>query len=146
MVQALALARQASSMGEVPVGAVVVRDGQIIGAGFNRREVDSDPTAHAELLAIRQAAQHIGDWRLDGCTLFVTLEPCAMCAGAMVLARMGRCVYGCTDPKGGFMGTLGNLHDDLRLNHRFAVTPGVCGEESAALLRSFFRRLRSSRG
>ncbi|MCK6502290.1 tRNA adenosine(34) deaminase TadA [Myxococcota bacterium] len=146
MAHALSLARQAAAMGEVPVGAVVVRDGQVIGAGFNRREVDKDPTAHAELLAIRQAAQHIGDWRLDGCTLFVTLEPCAMCTGAMVLARVGRCVYGCTDPKGGFMGTLGNLHDDPRLNHRLPVTPGVCGEESAALLRSFFRRLRSSRG
>lgn len=146
MAHALSLARQAEAMGEVPVGAVVVRDGLVIGAGFNRREVDKDPTAHAELLAIRQAAQHIGDWRLDGCTLFVTLEPCAMCTGAMVLARVGRCVYGCTDPKGGFMGTLGNLHDDPRLNHRLPVTPGVCGEESAELLRSFFRRLRSSRG
>lgn len=146
MAQALALARQAAAMGEVPVGAVVVRDGLVIGTGFNRREVDADPTAHAELLAIRQAAQHIGDWRLDGCTLFVTLEPCAMCTGAMVLARIGRCVYGCTDPKGGFMGTLGNLHDDPRLNHRFPVSAGVCQEESAELLRSFFRRLRASRG
>lgn len=143
MDQALALARDAAAMGEVPVGAVVVFDGRVIGTGFNRREADRDPTAHAELLAIRQAAQHIGDWRLQGCTLYVTLEPCAMCTGAMVLARMERCVYGCTDPKGGFMGTLGNLHDHPQLNHRIAVRPGVCGQESAELLRSFFRRLRS---
>lgn len=146
MDQALALARDAASMGEVPVGAVVVRDGRVIGTGFNRREADQDPTAHAELLAIRQAAQHIGDWRLQGCTLYVTLEPCAMCTGAMVLARVDRCVYGCADPKGGFMGTLGNLHDHSRLNHRFPVTPGVRGKESAELLVSFFRRLRASKG
>ena len=143
---ALALAREAAALGEIPVGAIVVHDGLIIGAAYNRREVDQDPTAHAELLAIRQAAQHIGDWRLQGCCLYVTLEPCAMCTGAMVLARIGRCVYGCTDPKGGFMGTLGNLHDDPRLTHRFPVSAGVCQEESAELLRSFFRRLRSRKG
>lgn len=146
MAEALALAREAAAMGEVPVGAVVVRDGVIIGAAHNRREVDQDPTAHAELLAIRQAAQHIGDWRLEGCALYVTLEPCAMCAGAMVLARVDRCIYGCTDPKGGFMGTLGELHDHPRLNHRFVVTAGVCSDEAAEELRSFFRRLRSQKG
>ena len=140
---ALSLAREAAACGEIPIGAVVIRDGLILGAAYNRREVDHDPTAHAELLAIRQAAQHIGDWRLQGCSLFVTLEPCAMCAGAMVLARIDRCVFGCTDPKGGFMGTLGKLHDDPRLNHRFPVVAGVRSEASAELLRSFFRRLRS---
>ncbi len=143
---ALALAREAADMNEVPIGAVVVRDGIIIGAAHNRREVDHDPTAHAELLAIRQAAQHIGDWRLEGCTLYVTLEPCAMCTGAMVLARVDRCIYGCSDPKGGFMGTLGNLNDHPALNHRFPVTPGVAEDEAAELLRSFFRRLRSRKG
>lgn len=142
---ALALARRAGSMGEVPVGAVVVLDGQVIGASHNRREVDQDPTAHAELLAIRQAAQHIGDWRLSGCTLFVTLEPCAMCAGAMVLARVDRCVFGCSDPKGGFMGTLAELHQHPHLNHRFAACGGVRGEQAATLLSTFFRRLRSSK-
>lgn len=140
---ALALARRAGSMGEVPVGAVVVLDGRVIGAGHNRREVDRDPTAHAELLAIRQAAQHLGDWRLGGCTLFVTLEPCAMCAGAMVLARVDRCVFGCSDPKGGFVGTLAELHQHPRLNHRFEACGGVRGEQSAELLSGFFRRLRS---
>ena len=143
MSEALALARAAADMNEVPIGAIVVHDGQIIGAAHNRREVDHDPTAHAELLAIRQAAQQIGDWRLEGCTLYVTLEPCAMCAGAMVLARLDRCVYGCSDPKGGFLGTLGDLHNHPALNHRFDVQSGVCGEEAAELLRSFFRRLRS---
>jgi len=143
MAQALALARDAAAMGEVPVGALVVFEGRVIGTGFNRREVDQDPTAHAELLAIRQAAQHIGNWRLEGCALFVTLEPCAMCAGAMVLARIDRCVYGCTDPKGGFMGTLGSLHDHPGLNHRITVDSGVRGDEAAEQLRGFFRSLRS---
>ena len=143
---ALALAREAAALGEIPVGAIVVHDGLIIGAASNRREVDQDPTAHAELLAIRQAAQHIGDWRLQGCCLYVTLEPCAMCAGAMVLARIDRCVYGCSDPKGGFMGTLGKLHAEPRLNHQFPVVGGVRSEESGELLRSFFRRLRSRKG
>ena len=143
---ALALAREAAALGEIPVGAIVVHDGLIIGAAYNRREVDQDPTAHAELLAIRQAAQHIGDWRLQGCCLYVTLEPCAMCAGAMVLARIDRCVFGCSDPKGGFMGTLGKLHAEPRLNHQFPVVGGVRSEESGELLRSFFRRLRSRKG
>lgn len=145
MALALELAAQAAAMGEVPVGALVVRDGVVIGSGHNRREVDRDPTAHAELLAIRQAAQHIGDWRLHGCTLYVTLEPCAMCAGAMVLARIDRCVFACSDPKGGFMGTLGSLHQHPKLNHRFAATGGVQGEQAAAMLSAFFRRLRSSK-
>ena len=142
MQQALALARQAAAAGEVPVGAIVVSDGQVIGVGHNQREAWSDPTAHAELLAIRQAAQQRHTWRLDGCTVYVTLEPCAMCAGAMVLARIGRCVYGTTDPKGGFLGTLGDLSADPRLNHRFAVTAGVDADACAAELKRFFRGLR----
>ncbi len=109
MEAALQLARQAPELGEVPVGAVVVHEGNIIASAHNRRELDQDPCAHAELLAMRLAAQAIGSWRLEGCTVYVTLEPCAMCAGAMVLARIERCVYGCSDPKGGFLGTLGDL-------------------------------------
>jgi len=142
---ALATAAQAADEGEVPVGAVVVRDsdGVVLAVAHNRREQDADPTAHAELLAIRAAARAVGGWRLDGCTVYVTLEPCAMCAGAMVLARIGRCVYGATDPKGGFLGTLGDLSQIAALNHRFEVVSGVRGDESAALLRSFFRRLRA---
>ncbi len=145
MDQALEEAARAALEGEVPVAALVVRDedGLVLAAAHNRRERDHDPTAHAELLAIRAAAQARGDWRLDGCTVYVTLEPCAMCAGAMVLARIGRCVYGCGDPKGGFLGTLGDLSQVPALNHRYAVTKGVRAEESAAMLRDFFRRLRA---
>lgn len=143
MDQALLLAQQAAALGEVPVAALVVRDGLVLAAAHNRRELDHDPTAHAELLAVRQAAAVQGDWRLDGCTLYVTLEPCAMCAGALVLARIARCVYAASDPKGGFLGTLGDLSSVPGLNHRYAVTSGVRKEESAIMLRQFFRRLRS---
>jgi len=143
MNEALELAKQAADQGEVPVGSVVVRDGVVIAVGYNRRERDSDPTAHAELLAMRSAAKALGSWRLDGCTVYVTLEPCPMCAGAMVQARIERCVYGCADPKGGFLGTLEDLSRDSRLNHRFEVIAGICGDESAAMLRSFFRTLRA---
>jgi tRNA(adenine34) deaminase len=143
MQQALGLARRAAELGEVPIGAVVVHQGQIIAGAHNRRELDQDPTAHAELLAIRQAAARLGSWRLVGCSVYVTLEPCSMCAGAMVLARIERCVYGAADPKGGFLGTLADLSEHPGLNHRFEVVPGVLGEESAALLKSFFSRLRS---
>lgn len=142
MEQALQLAALAADCGEVPVGAVVVRDGAVLASAHNRRELDRDPTAHAELLAIKAAAAVLGDWRLERCSLYVTLEPCAMCAGAMVLARVGRCVYGCTDPKGGFLGTLGDLSRVPSLNHHFDVVSGVMAEESAAQLRGFFRRLR----
>ena len=145
MDKALSLARAAAEVGEVPVGSVVVHEGKIIATAHNRRELDQDPCAHAELLAMRLAAQELGSWRLEGCTVYVTLEPCAMCAGAMVLARIERCVYGCTDPKGGFLGTLGDLSAHPDLNHRFEVTPGVRAEECADELRSFFRRLRASR-
>ncbi len=143
MLEALALARSAAAIGEVPVGAVVVEQGCIVAGAHNRREVDQDPTAHAELLALRRAAAALGSWRLDGCELFVTLEPCAMCAGAIVLARIERCVFGASDPKGGFLGTVGDLSAHPALNHRFQVVGGVEAQASAALLKSFFKSLRS---
>jgi len=142
---ALAQAAAAADMGEVPVGAVVVHDGRVISQAHNRREVDSDPTAHAELIAMRKAAEVIGDWRLEECTVYVTLEPCAMCAGLMVNARVQRCVYGTTDPRGGFLGTLGDLSCHAVLNHRFEVTAGVRAEESADVLRAFFRKVRAKK-
>jgi tRNA(adenine34) deaminase len=143
MQQALALAREAARRGEVPVGALVVHQGRVIARSGNQRETRQDPTAHAELIAIQEAARVLGTWRLDGCTVIVTLEPCAMCAGAMVLARIERCVFAATDPKGGFLGTLGDLSAHAGLNHRFEVVPGVLADESAELLRGFFQRLRS---
>lgn len=142
MQEALRLARMAADLGEVPVGAVVVRDGQVIGRGFNRRESWGDPTAHAEILAIREAARAVGGWRLTGCTLYVTLEPCAMCAGAIVLARLDRVVYGAADPKAGAVGSLMNLVQDERLNHRAEVVSGVEAESCGELLRAFFRARR----
>ena len=142
---ALAQAALAAEMGEVPVGAVVVHEGQVIAQAHNRREVDADPTAHAELIAMREAAQRIGDWRLEECTVYVTLEPCAMCAGLMVNARVARCVYATTDPRGGFLGTLGDLSSHPVLNHRFEVTAGIRAEEAADALRSFFRRVRAKK-
>ncbi len=142
MLEALAEARLAAGIGEVPIGAVLVRGGEVVGRGHNRREIDGDPLAHAEILAIRQAAEAIGGWRLAGCTMYVTLEPCAMCAGALVNGRVERLVYGAPDPKAGYCGTLGDLVRDPRLNHRLEVTAGVLESESAALLRGFFASLR----
>ncbi len=147
MQEALAEARRAAEIGEVPIGAVIVlRDpldsDRIIGRGHNRRESDRDPLAHAEILAIRQAAERVGGWRLGGSTIYVTLEPCAMCAGALVNSRIDRLVYGAADPKAGYCATLGNLVQDPRLNHRLEVTAGVGEEESAAMLREFFAALR----
>jgi tRNA(adenine34) deaminase len=142
MLAALAEARRAAEIGEVPIGAVVVREGELVGRGHNRREIDGDPLAHAELLALREAAALIPGWRLSGCTMYVTLEPCAMCAGALVNSRIDRLVYGAADPKGGWCGTLGNLVQDPRLNHRLEVTAGVLEAESAALLTGFFALLR----
>jgi len=142
---ALAQATLAAEMGEVPVGAVVVHEGEVIAQAHNRREVDADPTAHAELIAMRDAAQKLGDWRLEDCTVYVTLEPCAMCAGLMVNARVSRCVYAATDPRGGFLGTLGDLSSHPVLNHRFEVTTGIRSEEAAEALRSFFRRVRAKK-
>jgi len=150
MQEALAEARRAAEIGEVPIGAIIVREivregesgVEIIGRGHNRREIDRDPLAHAEILAIRQAAERIGGWRLTGCTMYVTLEPCAMCAGALVNSRVERLVWAAPDPKAGWCGTLGNLVQDPRLNHRLEMTAGVLEEDSAALLRGFFASLR----
>ena len=143
MEAALDEAGAAAAAGEVPVGALVVSAaGELLARAHNRRESDGDPLAHAELLAIRQAARELGGWRLVGATLYVTLEPCAMCAGALVLARVGRLVYGAPDPKAGFCGSLGDLVRDPRLNHRLEVVAGVLGERSAGLLKGFFAGLR----
>jgi tRNA(adenine34) deaminase len=139
-----ALDRAASCLAteDVPVGCVVVRGADVIAAVGNGRERLRDPTAHAEILALREAAEAIGSWRLDGCALYVTLEPCAMCAGAIVLARIDRVVVGAADPKAGFAGSLGNLLQDERLNHRPELSSGVLAESSSELLRSFFRERR----
>jgi tRNA(adenine34) deaminase len=140
---ALAEAAKAEAIGEVPIGAVIVRDGSLIAAGHNRRIADRDPTAHAEMLAIRSAAAALGDWRLAGCTLVVTLEPCCMCAGAIVLARLDRLVYGAADPKAGAVDTLYHLCTDDRLNHRVEVIPGVRAAECGGVLTEFFRKQRA---
>ena len=142
MEEALALAAEAAREGEIPVGAVVVdRDGVVIGRGRNRRE-SGDPLGHAEIYAIAEAARVVGGWRLEGTTMVVTLEPCAMCAGALVNARVERLVFGASDPKAGFCGSLGNLVEDPRLNHRLQVERGYEEERSRALLQQFFRELR----
>jgi tRNA(adenine34) deaminase len=132
--------------GDVPVGAVVSRGGEVVAAAGNGRERLRDPTAHAEVLALREAARVAGTWRLEGCTLYVTLEPCAMCAGALVLARVSTLVYGAADPKAGFAGSLGDIARDDRLNHRLHVRSGVLAPESAELLREFFRGRRATAG
>ena len=143
MEEALSLAAQAASEGEIPVGAIVIdREGRVIGRGRNRRE-SGDPLGHAELLAIAEAAAAIGDWRLEGTTMVVTLEPCAMCAGALVNARVERLIFGARDPKAGFCGSLGNLVQDPRLNHRLEVEGGFMEEQSGEMLRTFFRQLRA---
>lgn len=142
MKTALEEAKVAASQGEVPVGAVVVYDRRIIAVASNRREEDADPTAHAEILVLRKAAKSLGDWRLEGCTLYVTLEPCAMCAGALVNARVERLVYGASDPKAGFCESLGDLVRDQRLNHQLEVRAGVLKKECSELLKDFFRKLR----
>ena len=142
---ALAEARSALTHDDVPVGAVVVHRGDVIAARHNERELHHDPVAHAEILALRDAAAHLGSWRLDECTMYVTLEPCAMCAGAAVNARLGRLVYGATDPKAGAVGSCFELLDGSRLNHRVQVTSGVGADESAELLRAFFRSRRGPR-
>jgi tRNA(adenine34) deaminase len=140
---ALAEAQRATLHGDVPVGAVAVYEGRIVGLGRNRREVDRDPTAHAELIALREASRALRHWRLDGVTLYCTLEPCAMCAGAMVLARLPRLVYATGDPKAGAAGSVLDILQHPRLNHRVQVERGVLAEEAAALLVSFFARLRA---
>jgi tRNA(adenine34) deaminase len=143
---ALEEAEQAALWGEVPVGAVVVgREGEILGRGRNRREEDDDPVAHAEIEALRQAAKRAGTWRLSNATLFVTLEPCPMCAGALVNARIERVVYGCDDPKAGALRSLYTLGQDARLNHRFEVKSGVLAAQCARILSDFFAALRAPR-
>ena len=146
MRRALGAAEEAAGRGEVPVGAVVVVGDEIVAVAHNERETESDPTAHAEIVALRRAAAALGSWRLTGADLFVTMEPCPMCAGALVNARLRRLYYGCDDPKAGAARTLYTLLDDPRLNHRVEVVPGVLGAEGAALLRSFFSRLRQPVG
>ncbi len=142
MHSALDQARQAERRGDVPIGAVIARDGEIIAAAHNRRIIDADPTAHAEMLAIRSAAEAVGDWRLAGCTIAVTLEPCTMCAGAIVLARLDRLVYGAADPKAGAVETLYQICSDSRLNHRVEITSGVLADDCSRLLSDFFQRQR----
>ena len=143
MSEAVHEARKAAKLGEVPVGAVVVHGtDEVLSRAHNRKETDKDPFGHAEILALREAARRIGDWRLSECTLFVTLEPCAMCAGALVQSRIRRLVFATEDPKAGFCGSLGNLVQDARLNHRLEVCRGEMREESRQLLKSFFAALR----
>jgi tRNA(adenine34) deaminase len=139
---ALTLAREASEIGEVPVGAVVVHEGRIISKAYNLRESLQDPTAHAERIALTLAGRALGDWRLEGCTLYVTLEPCIMCAGAISLSRIERVVYGASDPKAGACRSLYRILDDPRLNHRVRQTAGVLAHESSMLLSEFFREKR----
>lgn len=145
MRRALALAEEAARLGEVPVGAVAVRGGEVVGEGINRREVDRDPLAHAELIALRQAAHTLGAWRLSGVTLYVTLEPCPMCAGAMVQSRIDRLVYGAHDSKAGAAGSLYNLLIDQRFNHQVEVTGLVLADDCAKVMVDFFRGLRAEK-
>lgn len=143
MQRALSLARHAASLKEVPVGAVAVLDGRVVGEGFNRREMDKNPLAHAELLALKAASEAVGAWRLTGVTLYVTLEPCAMCAGALVQSRLSRLVFAAKDPKAGAVGSLYDLARDSRHNHRVEVVSGVLEQEASELLKEFFRGLRT---
>lgn len=146
MQRCLALADEAATLGEVPVGSVVVHGGVVVGEGMNRREVDKDPLAHAELLAMRAAARHLDRWRLTGATLYVTLEPCFMCAGALVNARVDRVVYGALDPKAGATTSLATVCNDARLNHRLVVDGGVLAEACGAVLKRFFAARRGAKG
>jgi tRNA(adenine34) deaminase len=143
---ALEQARRAEAHGDVPIGCVIERHGELIGTGRNERERRGDPTAHAEVLALREAAARVGSWRVLDATLYVTLEPCAMCAGAVVLARVPRVVFGCPDPKAGAAGSVLDVLGEARLNHRPQVTGGVLEHECAELLRAFFRARRPARG
>ena len=145
MQAALDEAEAAKALGEVPIGAVIVFDGEIIGRGHNLRETSNDPTTHAEMVAIRQAAEHIGHWRLLDTTLYVTLEPCVMCMGAMILARIPRLVYACRDPRAGAVGSIYDFAQDERFNHKVEVTEGVLGTECSQLLRGFFKELRAGK-
>jgi tRNA(adenine34) deaminase len=145
MQAALDEASVAMALGEVPIGAVITCSGEIIGRGHNLRETSNDPTAHAEMVAIRQAAEHIGHWRLLDTTLYVTLEPCVMCMGAIILARIPRLVYACRDPRAGAVGSIYDFSRDERFNHKVDVTEGVLGEECSQLLSGFFQQLRAGK-
>jgi tRNA(adenine34) deaminase len=142
MQQAMAEAQAAEALAEVPIGAIIVHQGEIIARGHNLRETSNDPTTHAEMIAIRQAAEVLGSWRLLDCTLYVTLEPCVMCMGAIILARIPYLVYGCRDPRVGAVGSIYNFAEDERFNHRVEVREGVLQQECSSQLSSFFRRLR----
>lgn len=142
MKEAIALAQQAEKINEIPIGAVVVKEGQVIGRGYNRREIDKSPLGHAEIMAITEASQYLDAWRLEGCHLYVTLEPCPMCAGAIVQSRIELLIYGTEDPKSGYAGSLHNTLQDGRLNHQTAIISGVYKEECQTLLWDFFRKLR----
>ena len=139
------MARRAALNHEVPVGAVVVYEGRVVGRGWNRTEARKDSSFHAEMAALKQASRILGRWRLTGCTLYVTMEPCAMCAGAMVLARIDRLVYAASDPKAGACGSVFNIVEDPRLNHRMSVVRGILEKESSEMLKDFFKILRSQR-
>lgn len=143
MEQALSEARKALASGEVPIGAVLVREGRIIGRGYNQVETSKDPTAHAEILAIREAAGQAGGWRIPDSTLYVTMEPCSMCAGAIVLARIGKLVIGAMDPKAGACGSLSNIPQDQRLNHFVEIETGILQEECSKIIKKFFQSLRA---
>ena len=145
MRMALELAKQAAAEGEVPVGAVIVKDGKVVGSGRNSTETDKDPTCHAEIKAIRQAAAALGGWRLPGCSMYVTAEPCSMCAGAIVLARIEELYIGTTDPKAGACVSLYSIPTDSRLNHRVKLSVGILQEECSAVLKEFFKKLRNSK-
>ncbi len=145
MTLALSEAERASEKGEVPIGAVIVVDRRVVARGHNLRELNNDPTAHAEMIAIGKAAKKLKLWRLANSTLYVTVEPCVMCIGAIILARIPRLVFGCCDPKGGAVGSLYDISNDKRLNHRVQVTSGVLADEAQALLKDFFKKLRGKK-
>lgn len=145
MARAIDQAYIAEENGDVPIGCVIVHEGQVIAKAYNQREQLTDPTAHAEIIALTQAADYLGSWRLGGCTIYVTLEPCPMCAGALVLARIDRLVYGCDDPKTGSCGSIYNIVEDTRLNHIVSVTSGVLGEKCSEQLSGFFKRRREEK-
>ena len=145
MALALEQAEIAAELGEVPIGAIVVNDDGLVATGYNRREIDHDPSAHAEFIALTAASHNLGRWRLSDCTVYVTLEPCPMCAGLMQQARIKRCVYAAPDPKAGAVGSLYRLHDDERLNHSFQVSTGVLEDESSSMLKDFFSQLRKAK-
>ncbi len=145
MKEAVRQAKKAYKIGEVPIGCVIVYDGLVIGRGYNRRTIDKNPLAHAELSAIRKASKKMGDWRLEGCTMYVTLEPCQMCAGAIVQSRMDRVVVGCMNPKAGCAGSILNLLDMKEFNHQVELTTGVLKEECSQMMKQFFRELREKK-